>query len=141
MATQKNGNSKARKVSATGKGKSAGGKTAAKKPVAKKPPAKKVAPAQPRLDDGQRSLLVGIFVLFLTAVLTLSLLSPNQGQITQWLSQLAALALGLGRYALPLISGAIGGYLVLRGTEQEPEAPTARLAGLAIDFVGFLVLA
>ena len=51
------------------------------------------------------------------------------------------LALGLGRYALPLIIGTIGGYLVLRGMEQEPEAPTARLVGLAIVFVVFLVLA
>ncbi len=141
MATQKNGKSNTRKVSATGKGKTTGGKSAAKKPAARKPAAKKAPPAQPRLDDGQRSLLVGIVVLFLTAVLTLSLLSPNQGQFTQWLSRLAGLALGLGRYALPLISGAIGGYLVLRGMEQEPEAPTARLVGLAIVFVVFLVLA
>ena len=80
-------------------------------------------------------------MLFLTAVLTLSLLSPNQGQFTQWLSRLAGLALGLGRYALPLISGAVGGYLVLRGMEQEPEAPTARLVGLGVVFVVFLVLA
>jgi len=141
MATQKNGKSTPRKVNATGKGKTTGGKTAAKKAPVKKAAPKKAAPAEPRLDDGQRSLLVGIVVLFLTAVLTLSLLSPNQGQFTQWLSRLAALALGLGRYALPLISGAIGGYLVLRGMEQEPEAPTVRLIGLAIVFVVFLVLA
>ena len=141
MATQKNGKSKARKVSATSKGKTTGGKSAAKKAPARKPAAKKAPPAQPRLDDGQRSLLVGIVVLFLTAVLTLSLLSPNQGQFTEWLSRLAGLALGLGRFALPLISGAIGGYLVLRGMEQEPEAPTVRLVGLAIVFVVFLVLA
>ena len=141
MATQKNGKSNTRKVSATGKGKTTGGKGVAKKPAARKPAAKKAPPAEPRLDDGQRSLLVGIVVLFLTAVLTLSLLSPNQGQFTQWLSRLAGLALGLGRYALPLIIGTIGGYLVLRGMEQEPEAPTARLVGLAIVFVVFLVLA
>ena len=141
MATQKNGKSNTRKVSASGKGKTTGSKSAAKKPAARKPAAKKAPPAEPRLDDGQRNLLVGIVVLFLTAVLTLSLLSPNQGQFTQWLSRLAGLALGLGRYALPLISGAVGGYLVLRGMEQEPEAPTARLVGLGVVFVVFLVLA
>ena len=141
MATQKNGKSNTRKVSAGGKAKTTRAKPAAKKAPAKKPATKKAAPVEPRLDDGQRSLLTGIIVLFLTAVLTLSLLSPNQGQFTQLLSRLAGLALGLGRFALPLISGAIGGYLVLRGMEQEPPVPSVRLAGLAIVFVVFLALA
>jgi len=35
----------------------------------------------------------------------------------------------------------IGGYLVLRGMEQEPPVPSVRLAGLAIVFVVFLALA
>ena len=141
MATQKNGKSNTRKVSAGGKAKTTRAKPAAKKAPAKKPATKKAAPAEPRLDDGQRSLLTGIIVLFLTAVLTLSLLSPNQGQFTQLLSRLAGLALGLGRFALPLISGMIGGYLVLRGMEQEPPVPGVRLIGLAIVFVVFLALA
>ena len=141
MATQKNGKSTTRKVSAGGKAKTTRAKPAAKKAPAKKPAAKKAAPAEPRLDDGQRSLLAGIVILFLTAVLTLSLLSPNQGQFTLLLSRLAGLGLGLGRFALPLISGAIGGYFVLRGMEQEPPLPGVRLAGLAIVFVVFLALA
>ncbi len=141
MATQKNGKGNTRKVSAGSKAKTTRAKPAAKKPAAKKAAPKKAAPAEPRLDDGQRSLLTGIVVLFLTAVLTLSLLSPNQGQFTVWLSRLAGLALGLGRFALPLISGVIGGYLVLRGMEQEPPVPGVRLIGLAIVFVVFLALA
>ncbi len=140
MATQKKGSNGTRKVSAGGKT-----KTAAKKPAAKKAPTKK-APAKPkeaapRLDDNQRSLLAGIIVLFLTAVLTLSLLSPNQGQFTVWLSGVAGLVVGVGRYAIPLLSGAIGGYLVLRGMEQEPPVPGVRLAGLAVLAVVFLALA
>ena len=140
MATPKKGSNGTRKVSAGGKT-----KTAAKKPAAKKAPTKK-APARPkeaapRLDDNQRSLLAGIIVLFLTAVLTLSLLSPNQGQFTVWLSGVAGLVVGVGRYAIPLLSGAIGGYLVLRGMEQEPPVPGVRLAGLAVLAVVFLALA
>ena len=140
MATPKKGSNGTRKVSAGGKT-----KTAAKKPAAKKAPTKK-APARPkeaapRLDDNQRSLLAGIIVLFLTAVLTLSLLSPNQGQFTVWLSGVAGLVVGIGRYAIPLLSGAIGGYLVLRGMEQEPPVPGVRLAGLAVLAVVFLALA
>ena len=141
MATQKSGKNGARKAQATGKAKSTRGKPAAKKPAAKPRRAAPPKEPQPRLDEGQRSLLTGIVVLFLTAVLTLSLLSPNQGQFTVWLSQIAGLVVGVGRYAIPLISGAVGGYLVLRGMEQEPPVPGVRLAGLAIVFVVFLALA
>jgi len=130
-----------RQANATSKPKSSSrGKTAAKKPAAKKPaPGKKAPP--PRLDDGQRSLLAGIVILFLTAVLTLSLLSPNQGQFTQWLSGLAGLAFGIGRVAIPLITGGAGIFLVLRGMEQEPELPWFRLLGAALVFLVFLAFA
>ncbi len=141
MATQKKSTNGARKVSATSKTKSAAKKPAAKKAPAKPHRAAKPKEASPRLDDNQRSLLAGIIILFLTAVLTLSLLSPNQGQFTVWLSGVAGLVVGVGRYAIPLLSGAIGGYLVLRGMEQEPPVPTVRLAGLAVLAVVFLALA
>ena len=137
MATpRKSGN-----TAATSKPKSSSrSKPAAKKPAAKKSTSAKKAPP-PRLDDGQRSLLAGIVILFLTAVLTLSLLSPNQGQFTQWLSGLAGLAFGIGRVAIPLITGGIGIFLVLRGMEQEPELPWLRLLGAAIVFLVFLAFA
>ncbi|WP_374687087.1 DNA translocase FtsK 4TM domain-containing protein [Promineifilum sp.] len=140
MATKKS-NGSTRKVSAAGKGKSAArGKPAAKKPAATKRAAKPKE-VEPRLNDGQRSLLFGIVILFLTAVLTLSLLSPNQGQFTELLSRLAGLAFGLGRFAIPLVVGGIGAYLVLRGMEQEPPLPWYRLTGVAILFVVFLAFA
>ena len=99
MATGKNSGKTGgtRKVSATSKPKpSTRSKTPAKKPAAKRTTTTKSKAASPRLNDGQRSLLAGIIILFLTAVLTLSLLSPNQGQFTEWLSRLAALAFGIG---------------------------------------------
>ena len=130
-----------RKVSAASKAKSGSrSKTAAKKPAAKPKTAAKGQPP-PRLNDGQRSLLSGIIILFVTAVLTLSLLSPNQGQFTEWLSRLAALVFGIGRVAIPFISGGIGIYLVLRGMEQEPELPYFRLLGFGIVFLVFLAFA
>ncbi|HRO92262.1 MAG TPA: DNA translocase FtsK 4TM domain-containing protein, partial [Promineifilum sp.] len=130
-----------RQASATSKAKSnSHSKPAAKKPAAKKSTSGKKAPP-PRLDDGQRSLLAGIVILFLTAILTLSLLSPNQGQFTQWLSGLAGLAFGIGRVVIPLITGGIGIFLVLRGMEQEPELPWFRLLGAAVVFLVLLALA
>ena len=144
MATGKSNGKKTttRKVSATSKPKSGSrSKTAAKKPASRRSSPAKSKPASPRLNDGQRSLLTGIIILFLTAVLTLSLLSPNQGQFTEWLSRLAALALGIGRITLPLITGGIGIFLVLRGMEQEPEVPYLRLLGAAVVFFVLLTLA
>jgi S-DNA-T family DNA segregation ATPase FtsK/SpoIIIE len=144
MATGKNSGKTGgtRKVSATSKPKpSTRSKTPAKKPAAKRTTTTKSKAASPRLNDGQRSLLAGIIILFLTAVLTLSLLSPNQGQFTEWLSRLAALAFGIGRVAIPLVTGAIGMFLVLRGMEQEPELPYFRLLGFGIIFLIFLAFA
>ena len=139
MATGKsNGKTaKTRKASATSKPKSS---SRSKKPAAKSPAKTKKA-AEPRLNDGQRSLLLGILILFLTAVLTLSLLSPNQGQFTQWLSQLAALIFGLGRVVITVVTGGVGVYLVLRGMEQEPPLPALRLVGAAIVYFVFLAFA
>ena len=127
---------KTRQASATSKAKSS-----SRSKKATKSPAKAKKAPEPRLNDGQRSLLLGILILFLTAVLTLSLLSPNQGQFTQWLSQLAALLFGIGRVAIPLVSGGVGVYLVLRGMEQEPELPALRLLGGAIVYLVFLAFA
>ena len=38
------------------------------------------------LDGRQKAIIVGIFLIFLTAILALSLLSPNQGQLTAFLA-------------------------------------------------------
>ena len=144
MATGKNSGKSGgtRKVSATSKPKSGTrGKSAAKKPAAKPRKTTRSKATEPRLNDGQRSLLAGIIILFLTAILTLSLLSPNQGQFTEWLSGVAALAFGIGRIAIPIVTGGIGIFLVLRGMEQEPALPFLRLAGLGILFFVFLAFA
>ncbi|MCZ2113082.1 MAG: DNA translocase FtsK, partial [Anaerolineae bacterium] len=143
MATGKSSGktSATRKVSATNKTRSSSrSKTAAKKPAAK--PRKTTPKKQsPRLDDGQRSLLTGIIILFLTAVLTLSLLSPNQGQFTQWLSGLAGQGFGIGRVIIPIITGGAGVFLILRGMEQEPELPWVRLLGSGIVLLVFMSMA
>ena len=142
MASSKNnGKSGSRRVSAASKSKTSARKPAAKKPARKPKSSPKKAAPEPRLNDGQRTLLLGVLILFLTAVLTLSLISPNQGQFTRWLSHLAALAVGVGRFALPIISGAIGGYLVLRGMEQEPDVPFPRIVGFGIVLLVFLAFA
>lgn len=91
-----------------------------------------------RLTTSQKVLLVGIFIIFVTAILALSLLSPEQGQLTSWLASLMWRAFGWGAYFVPIISGAIGLYLILLGMDQPPELPTYRLWGAAVLFLVLL---
>ncbi|HID50800.1 MAG TPA: DNA translocase FtsK, partial [Anaerolineae bacterium] len=98
-------------------------------------------PRQIRLDMAQKMLILGIGIVFLTAILVLSLLSPNQGQLTSGLSRLMMQMFGWGGYIAPLITGGIGLYLVLWGMEQSPQLPAWRLTGLALLFVSFEALA
>jgi S-DNA-T family DNA segregation ATPase FtsK/SpoIIIE len=94
-----------------------------------------------QLSTPQKALAIGVFVIFSTAVLTLSLLAPNQGQLTSWLSSLLGQTFGWGAYLIPLISGALGLYLVLWGMEQPPKLPLYRLSGVVLLLIVFLTFA
>ena len=96
---------------------------------------------QLRLELAQKMLILGIGIVFLTAILVLSLLSPNQGQLTSGLSRLMMQLFGWGGYVAPLITGGVGLYLVLWGMEQPPQLPAWRLTGLALLFISFEALA
>ena len=89
------------------------------------------------LNRSQKALIVGIVLIFLTAILVLSLLSPNQGQLTAALSGLLQQAFGWGGVFVTLAMGATGFYLVLWGMEQAPSLPTLRLLGLLLLFLTF----
>ncbi len=94
-----------------------------------------------RLELAQKALIVGIAVVFLTVILVLSLLSPTQGQLTTGLSSMMMQLFGWGGLIVPLVTGAIGFYLVLWGMEQPPTIPVYRVAGFALLFVSFETLA
>lgn len=98
-------------------------------------------PRQLRLELAQKLLILGIGIVFLTAVLVLSLLSPNQGQLTSGLSQIVMQLFGWGGFVVPLITGGVGLYLVLWGMDQAPRLPIYRLTGLALLFLTFEALA
>lgn len=90
-----------------------------------------------QLNSAQKALIVGIALIFLTAVLMLSLLSPNQGQLTAALSGLLRMAFGWGGVFVALTMGLTGFYLVLWGMEQAPELPSLRLFGVLLLFLTF----
>ncbi|MFW5943425.1 MAG: DNA translocase FtsK 4TM domain-containing protein [Chloroflexota bacterium] len=89
------------------------------------------------LNQEQKVLVVGIVLIFLTAILVLSLLSPNQGQLTSALAGVLWQLFGWGGAVVPFFLGALGFYLVLWGMEQAPQLPLLRLAGLALLFLTF----
>ncbi|MFN2137671.1 MAG: DNA translocase FtsK 4TM domain-containing protein [Candidatus Promineifilaceae bacterium] len=84
------------------------------------------------LATSQKALITGISVIFVAAILLLSLIAPNQGQLTSWLSGLLGQAFGWAGYLVPFIAGALGLYLVMWGMEQPPKLPTYRLIGAAL---------
>jgi DNA segregation ATPase FtsK/SpoIIIE, S-DNA-T family len=86
------------------------------------------------LNQQQKILIGGISVVFITAVLALSLISPNQGQLTAALAGLLWRSFGWGAVVIPFITGAAGLYLVLLGMEQEPDLPVYRLSGGGLLF-------
>jgi DNA segregation ATPase FtsK/SpoIIIE, S-DNA-T family len=86
------------------------------------------------LNQQQKILIAGIGVVFITAVLSLSLISPDQGQLTTALSELLWRGFGWGAVFIPLATGAGGLYLVLLGMEQSPDLPVYRLSGAGLLF-------
>lgn len=89
------------------------------------------------LNVGQKLLIVGIAVIFATAVITLSLIKPSQGSLTALLSNLIKSAFGWGAIFIPIFLGSIGLYLILWGMEQPPKLPSYRLLGVVMLFLVF----
>ncbi|HSG15782.1 MAG TPA: DNA translocase FtsK 4TM domain-containing protein [Anaerolineae bacterium] len=87
------------------------------------------------LDGRQKAIIVGIFLIFLTAILALSLLSPNQGQLTTFLADGLWQLFGWGGVLIPIALGVTGFYLVLWGMNQPPNLPQLQLAGLLLLFL------
>lgn len=89
------------------------------------------------LNAQQKAIIIGISLIFLTAIIALSLLSPNQGQLTAFLSTGMWNVFGWGGAIIPVTLGVFGFYLVLWGMEQPPRIPYLRLLGLLLLFLTF----
>ncbi|MCP4357911.1 MAG: DNA translocase FtsK [Chloroflexi bacterium] len=136
MAKKKSSSSK-RKT--TARGKSTRGGT--RKRSTRKKTSRKRTQREIRLSLAQKALIVGISIVFLTIILILSLLSPNQAQLTAGLSSLMRQMFGWGSFIFPLITGSIGLYLVMWGMEQQPQLPIFRLTGFLLLFLSLESLA
>ncbi len=89
---------------------------------------------QPRqgMNFEQKLIISGFFVCVLGFLLLLSLIWPNQGQMSEGLFAIFSAWFGWGRYLVPIIMVSTGLYLVFWGNEQRPNLPTTRLTGLGI---------
>ena len=89
---------------------------------------------QPRqgMNFEQKLIISGFFVCVLGFLLLLSLIWPNQGQMSEGLFAIFSAWFGWGRYLVPIIMVSTGLYLVFWGNEQRPNLPTMRLTGLGI---------
>ena len=88
----------------------------------------------PKQQAQQRALIAGMGILLLTAIIILSLLSPNQGGLTIALAGLMGRLFGLGKFVIPLIGGAVGAALFWWGTDKPLKLPTLRLVGFGLLF-------
>ncbi|MFN2188646.1 MAG: DNA translocase FtsK 4TM domain-containing protein [Candidatus Promineifilaceae bacterium] len=83
-------------------------------------------------------MIAGIFLIFFTVIIILSLLSPNQGSLTEAVSEWMGQLFGWGMVFIPLVIGAVGFYLVLWGMEQPPDLPFLRILGVLLLMVTLL---
>ncbi len=109
------------------------GKRRTSKNTTRKPTTRK----QSRVSLQQKVLFGGIGIVFLSAILALSLLSPSQGQLTSSLSDLILNLFGWGGWIVPFIAVAGGVYLVFWGMDQPLELPAFRLLGAGLLFTVF----
>ncbi len=132
---------KRKSTRSTTSSKKSSGRSRSKRTTTRKSTSRSAAPTLPSLNLSQKALIVGVFLIFVAAVLGLSLLSPNQGQLTMFLSQISGRLFGWADFLLPLLALGIGIYLVLWGMEQPPVLPVYRLLGLGLLLVVFLAFA
>lgn len=115
----------------------------AKPAPTRRPPAKRTT-ATPTKSAGwrrlslsapQKALIGGLALFFTAALLLLSLLSPNQGQLTRSLTDGLGTLFGWGGRIAPLLLGTVGYYLVRLGMEQPFSVARWRVAGGALLFL------
>jgi S-DNA-T family DNA segregation ATPase FtsK/SpoIIIE len=96
--------------------------------------------SKPRIDLSAlfRVEILGIAVLALAILTFLSLISPNQGQITStWLALLRQ-GFGWGAYLMPFVLGAVGLGMLMAGFSRLPPVQWEKVFGLVLLFVAVM---
>jgi S-DNA-T family DNA segregation ATPase FtsK/SpoIIIE len=84
--------------------------------------------------------LVGYTLLCVAGLTLLSFLSANHGAVPRWWLGVLRLTVGWGAYAIPLLLGTAGLWIVLRNHEDAMPRPRPRQAvGTLLGYVGLLI--
>ncbi len=149
MATKKSGSRQAsgsRKKKVEAKSSSTRGGTSSRRTTRKKKTNRRSSSSSTRrksqsqrrgtqITTQQKAIWGGVFLVFVTGLIMLSLLSPNQGAFTQALSGAMRQLFGWGSVIIPLFVGGIGLFFIFWGMGQPPSLSQSRLAGGAILFL------
>lgn len=88
-----------------------------------------------RLSPDQKLDLLGWFLVALSALTILSMISAGQGVLTRWWITLLRQIFGWGRYVVPILIGALGIWLILRHFgEKLPHPDAGQIAGVIVGF-------
>jgi DNA segregation ATPase FtsK/SpoIIIE, S-DNA-T family len=88
-----------------------------------------------RLSQDQKLDILGWALVALSALTILSMLSAQQGVLTQWWIQVLSQVFGWGRYLVPVFIGAFGLWLVLRHFgDRIPNLTPVQIVGVVLGF-------
>lgn len=91
------------------------------------------------LATAARPEVLGLLLILLSVFTLLSLVTGSRGQITNWWIESLERFVGIGVWGLPLVTGALGLWIVIRAIERMPDLPWQRPAGGALLLVGYVV--
>ena len=88
-----------------------------------------------------RPEVLGLVLVLLSVFTLLSLLTTTRGVITgQWIDFLEQL-FGMGKWGIPLVTGALGLWVVIRAIDRMPDLPWQTPAGSGVLFVAYITAA
>ncbi|RIK46146.1 MAG: hypothetical protein DCC57_15820, partial [Chloroflexi bacterium] len=100
---------------------------------------RRVDPIDQFINAMARPEVAGLLLILLSVFTLLSLLTGSRGEITVWwIGQLERLV-GMGVWGLPLVTAALGLWIVIRAIERMPDLPWQRPAGFAVLFLVYIV--
>lgn len=86
-----------------------------------------------------RPEVIGVILVLISVLTLLSLITSSTGAITgAWLTWLTQL-FGVGVWGFPLVSGALGLWMVIRAVDKVPDMPWQQPVGLGILFLAGLI--
>ena len=88
-----------------------------------------------------RPEVLGLVLVLLSVFTLLSLLTTTRGVITgQWIDFLQQL-FGMGKWGVPLVTGALGLWVVIRAIDRMPDLPWQTPAGSGVLFIAYITAA